>query len=341
MEKTGSIRPVGPFGSVAANGKTMRAIYFNGKKLLAKTMPKPRRSKREALIRMHLAGICATDLEIVKGYMNFRGVPGHEFVGTIESAPRRELIGKRVVGEINIPCGKCSICRRGLGKHCPARRVLGIEGKNGAFAEYLTLPVKNLHTVPATISDETAVFTELLAAACEIPTRVTIHRGQSVAVLGDGRLAAMVAQVLSLRTDRVSVFGRSKQKLALIRRTGVSTHGAGRLHAYRRSFDTVIECTGSPEGLPTAIDLTRPQGTVVLKSTYHSAFTWNFAPAVVDEITIVGSRCGPFDTALRLLALEEIATQPFLTAVYPFREWPRAFERAGEPASFKIAIRMD
>jgi threonine dehydrogenase-like Zn-dependent dehydrogenase len=319
----------------------MRAIYFNGRRLLAKTMPMPRRGKREALVRVHMAGICSTDLEIIKGYMNFRGVPGHEFVGTVEAAPRGQLVGRRVVGEINIPCGTCSICRRGLAKHCPARRVLGIDGKDGAFAEYLTLPVKNLHTVPATIPDEAAVFTELLAAACEIPTRVTIHRGQRVAVIGDGRLAAMVAQVLAFRTDRVSVFGTSRKKLALIRRSGVSTHGVGRLQAHRRSFDTVIECTGSPEGLPAAVTLTRPQGTVVLKSTYHGTFDWNPAPAVIDEITIVGSRCGPFDTALRLLALEEIATRPFLTAVYPFEKWREAFERAREPESFKIAMRMD
>ncbi|HUV37475.1 MAG TPA: alcohol dehydrogenase catalytic domain-containing protein [Patescibacteria group bacterium] len=325
----------------AAEGTAMHAIYFNGEKLLKKTMPKPRRGRLEALVRVHLAGICATDLEILEGYMGLRGVPGHEFVGTVESAPRRELIGKRVVGEINIPCGKCSICRRGLGKHCPTRSVLGIQGKNGAFAEYLTLPVKNLHTVPAGIPDEAAVFTELLAAACEVPARVTIHRGQKVAVLGDGRLAAMVAQVLALRTDHVNVFGTDKQKLALIGKTGVSTHGAGQLHAYRRSFDTVVECTGSPEGLPAAADLVRPQGTIVLKSTYHGALQWNPSPLVVDEITIVGSRCGPFDTALRLLALEEIVTRPFLTAVYPFVEWRRAFEHAREPGSFKIAVRLD
>lgn len=318
----------------------MRALFFNGKKLQGKPVKQPVRRRGEALIRVRLAGICATDLEILEGYMNFRGIPGHEFVGVVESAPRRELVGRRVVGEINIPCGRCSTCRRGLGKHCAKRGVMGIEGKDGAFAEYCTLPVKNLHIVPAAVPDEAAVFTELLAAACEIPTRVTIHRGETVAVLGDGRLAAMAAQVLALRTGRVDVFGLNKQKLAMIRRPGVSTHHVRRLKEYRRSFDTVVECTGSPDGLPLATELTKPQGTIVLKSTYHGSLQWNPASIVVDEITLKGSRCGPFDTALRLLALEEVTVLPFLTAVYPLEEWRRAFERAREPASFKVAVRM-
>ncbi|UCF04938.1 MAG: alcohol dehydrogenase catalytic domain-containing protein [bacterium] len=331
----------------------MRAIRFDGKKLKEVRIPKPRTRRGEALVRVHLAGICATDLEITRGYMGFTGVPGHEFVGTVHSAQKKNLIGKRVVGEINVPCGKCSLCRRGLEKHCTHRSVLGISRRHGAFAEYLTLPVGNLHPVPRTIGDEEAVMTEPLAAACEIPVRVAIPAGCKAAVLGDGRLAALVAQVLGLRTKNVDVLGINPHKLAVIRRLGIRTHllshakpTTGRTghisipSRFRRRHDVVVECSGRPEGLPLATELVRPQGTVILKSTYQSEMKWNPTSVAVDEITIVGSRCGPFEMALRLIAMGSVEVRPFITATYPIDRWREAFRRARHPDSFKVLIRI-
>jgi threonine dehydrogenase-like Zn-dependent dehydrogenase len=289
---------------------------------------------------VRLAGICSTDLEIARGYMRFRGVPGHEFVGTVAEAETRRLVGRRVVGEINVPCGGCELCRAGLGKHCAARSVLGISRRNGAFAEYLTLPEKNLHLVPPRLEDQAAAFTELVAAACEFPERIEIGRGDTVVVLGDGRLAAMAAQVAALHAKRVSVLGRSAEKLAKIRRLGIETLGPRDVARLRRSADFVIECTGSPLGLPLAAALVRPQGAIILKSTYEGKLDWNPAPIVIDEIIVAGSRCGPFDTALRLLAAGRIKVLPFLTAIYPFERWRAAFRAARRPGSFKVLLRI-
>ena len=319
----------------------MKALVFDGKKLALATVPAPRLRAGEALIKVHLAGICSTDLEIVRGYMSFRGIPGHEFVGTVVSANAKRLIGKRVVGEINVPCGRCATCKAGLGKHCASRGVLGISGRNGAFAEYLALPAGNLHVVPASLSDEEAAFTELVAAACEIPEQVEIRREDRVLVLGDGRLAAMVAQVLSPRTDRLAVLGRNRRKLAVLRGLGIRTHGPCTAKTLLRSQDIVIECTGSPLGLPLAARLARPRGRVVLKSTFHGSFEWNPAPLVVDEITVVGSRCGPFEPALSLLEKGTVRVLPFLSAVYPLERWEAAFRTARRAGAFKVLMRMD
>jgi threonine dehydrogenase-like Zn-dependent dehydrogenase len=319
----------------------MKALVFDGKKVALANVPKPRRRAGEALVRVRLAGICSTDLEIVRGYLSFRGIPGHEFVGTVESAPAARLVGTRVVGEINVPCGRCATCRAGLGKHCAARTVLGISGRNGAFAEYLSLPIENLHRVPARLSDEEAAFTELVAAACEFPERVAFSRGDRVLVLGDGRLAAMVAQVLAPRSPRLAVLGRSARKLSVLRRLGLRTLGPRVPKALARSQDIVVECTGSPGGLPLAARLVKPRGTIVLKSTFHGAVEWNPAPLVVDEITVVGSRCGPFETALSLLARGTVRALPFLSAVYPLERWEAAFRAARRPGAFKVLMRMD
>jgi len=318
----------------------MRAIYFDGRKLGEARLPRPRLRRGEALIRVYLAGICSTDLEIARGYMRFRGIPGHEFVGAVEEASTRSLVGKRVVGEINVPCGRCDACAAGLGKHCAARSVLGISRRNGAFAEFLALPEKNLHVVPARLSDEAAAFTELVAAACEFPERVEIGRGDTVIVLGDGRLAVMAAQVARLHTKRVSVLGRNPAKLSAIRGLGLRTYRSGDAARFRRSADVVIECTGSPRGLPLAARLVRPQGAIVLKSTYEGSLDWNPAPIVVDEIIVAGSRCGPFGTALKLLAGGKVQVLPFLTAVYPFERWKEAFRAARRPGSFKVLLRI-
>ncbi len=319
----------------------MKALVFDGKKLALSTVPAPRLRAGEALVKVRLAGICSTDLEIVRGYMSFRGVPGHEFVGTVVSAPAKRLVGKRVVGEINVPCGRCATCRAGLGKHCASRGVLGISGRNGAFAEHLALPVENLHVVPAGLSDKEAAFTELVAAACEIPERMEIRRNERILVLGDGRLAAMVAQVLVPRTNDLAVLGRSSRKLSILRGLGIRTHGPRAPKSLLHSQDLVIECTGSPRGLPLAAKLVKPRGRIVLKSTFHGNLEWNPAPLVVDEITVVGSRCGPFAPALSLLAGGTVRVLPFLSAVYPLERWETAFRAARRPGSFKVLMRMD
>jgi threonine dehydrogenase-like Zn-dependent dehydrogenase len=318
----------------------MRAIYFDGKKLAEARLPRPRLRRGEALVRVRLAGICSTDLEIARGYMRFRGIPGHEFVGVVEEAPTKGLIGKRVVGEINVPCGRCDTCAAGLGKHCAARSVLGISGRNGTFAEFLALPAKNLHVVPSRLSEEAAAFTELVAAACEFPERIEIGRTDTVIVLGDGRLAAMAAQVAALRTKKVSVLGRSPSKLSTIRSLGLKTYRLRDASKFYRGADFVIECTGSPRGLPLAAKLVRPQGAIVLKSTYEGNLDWNPAPIVVDEIIVAGSRCGPFNTALKLLASGKVRVLPFLAAVYPFERWEEAFRAARRPGSFKVLLRI-
>lgn len=332
------LRAAGEQDASTSRSRRVKALYFDGKKLTERRLPKPRPGRRDAVVKIRMAGICSTDLEIMLGYMNFRGVPGHEFVGTVESASPRSLVGKRVVGEINVPCGKCRYCRMGLGKHCRKRSVLGIDKRNGAFAEYMSIPVENLHIVPKGLSDEEAVFAEPLAAACEIPARTAIPAESSVAVLGDGRLAALAAQVLSLKTSNVKVLGINREKLSKIRRTGIAALDISRRDRPGMKFDMVVECTGLPTGLPVAARLVRPQGTIVLKSTYHGMLKWNPAPIVIDEITVTGSRCGPFDTALRLLALSEVEVLPFLTAVYPFEEWKKAFRRARSTDSFKVAL---
>ncbi len=316
----------------------MIALHFENGHLVEKETDKPEVRRGEALVKVRYTGICSTDLEILKGYMDFSGIPGHEFVGTVETP--RSLAGRRVTGEINVSCGRCELCRRGLGKHCRERTVLGIAGRDGAFAEYITLPMSNLHVVPDSVSDEEAAFTELLAAACEIPERVYISQSCRVAVLGDGRLAAMAAQVLRLTTKGLTVLGVEPEKMRVIAGLGIDTAHAATIPTMKGTFNVVVECTGSRMGLPDAVDLVRPHGTIVLKSTFHAPLKWNPSRIAVDEITIVGSRCGPFETALSLLQKKKVVTAPFLTAVYPFEKWETAFRRARRRDSFKVLLDM-
>jgi threonine dehydrogenase-like Zn-dependent dehydrogenase len=316
----------------------MLALYFKDGALLEKETDIPRAGRGEALVKVRYAGICSTDLEILKGYMDFSGIPGHEFVGTVETP--RSLAGRRVTGEINVSCGRCGLCRRGLGKHCRERTVLGIDGRDGAFAEYLALPMANLHAVPDGVTDEEAAFTELLATACEIPERVYISQSSRVAVLGDGRLAAMVAQVLRLKTKTLTVVGIDRDKMGALSALGIDTAHSATAPAMKGSFDVVVECTGNRMGLPDAVDLVRPHGTVVLKSTFHAPLRWNPSRIAVDEITVVGSRCGPFETALDLLKKKLVATGPFLTAIYPFAKWETALRRAKRKDAFKVLLEM-
>ncbi len=314
----------------------MRALYFKDGRIGERKTGKPRPARGEALVKVLYAGICSTDLEILEGYMNFSGIPGHEFSGIVET-PRR-LAGRRVTGEINVGCGRCDLCRGGLAKHRPDRTVLGISGRDGAFAEYLTLPVANLHTIPDGVSDMEAAFTEPLAAACEIPERVEIGTSSRVAVLGDGRLAAMVAQVIGLRTKALTVMGIDRGKMSVFADLGFETVDLAEAPSMKRAFDIVVECTGSAGGLPEAARLVRPRGTIVLKSTFHAPLEWNPSSIAVDEITITGSRCGPFETALDLLEKGLVKTAPFLTAVYPFDRWETALRRARERDAFKILL---
>ena len=311
--------------------------------------PDPRPAPGEVLIRVSLAGICATDLELARGYMGFAGVPGHEFVGVVVQANDQahqsgELLGRRVVGEINCPCGTCELCRRGLGNHCPQRTVLGIAGRDGAFAEYLTLPAANCHVVPDHVSDRAAVFAEPLAAAVHVLDAVALTPQTRVAVLGTGRLGLLVAQFLAQQRCELDVFGRNPRSLALCAGWKLRTQPADAAAAQRAPdnpgrYDVVVECTGVPAGLALALRLCRPRGTVILKSTYAEPAPIELAPAVINEVNIVGSRCGDFRPALRLLAEGRIATEELISAVYPLEQGPAALAAADEPESIKVLLK--
>ena len=317
----------------------MQALVYDGEVLqLREDYPRPVPPPGEALVRVRLAGICNTDLEIVRGYMGFRGVLGHEFVGTVEEAEDRSLIGQRVVGEINAYCGECPTCRAGRPTHCPHRTTLGIWGRDGAFAEYLTLPVRNLHVVPDGISDEEAVFTEPLAAALEILEQVHLRPTDRVVVLGDGKLGLLVAQALALMGCDLLTVGRHREKLAILARRGIPT--ALEAEAEGLAADVVVECTGRPEGFAAARRILRPRGTLVLKSTYHGYVEADLTGLVVDEITLVGSRCGPFPPALRLLQRGLVDVQPLISAVYPLDRGMEAFARAAEPGVLKVLLQV-
>jgi alcohol dehydrogenase len=318
----------------------MRALYFDQELQYRSNIPDPTPQPGEALIRTRLAGICNTDLEIVRGYMGFKGVLGHEFVGQVVRADDTpELVGQRVVGEINAYCGECPTCRRGDPTHCPHRTTLGIDRRDGAMADYFTLPVGLLYPVPETIPDEWAVFTEPLAAACEITDRVQVRPTDRVIILGDGKLGLLIAQVLQLTACKLLIIGRHKEKLASLERRGISTQLAG--EPVEPGADIVVEATGNPEGFATARSLVRPRGTLVLKSTFHGDVTLNLSMVVVDEVTLVGSRCGPFGSALRLLEQKLVDIEPLIHATFSLDDGLTAFERAAAPGVLKILLSTD
>lgn len=316
----------------------MKALVFDGRLALRTDYAMPVRPPGEALVRVRLAGICNTDLEIVRGYMGFTGVLGHEFVGEVVEADDPEWRGRRVVGEINCPCGVCGLCRRGLGRHCPKRTVLGIQGRDGAFAEFLLLPLENLHVVPDSVADEDAVFTELLAAAFEIPEQVHLRPSDKVAVVGDGKLGSLVAQVLALSGCDLVVAGLDEGKLARIRAMGLRTARPGEIED--RRMDLVVDATGSSRGFESALRMLRPKGTLVLKSTVAETSQLHLAPLVVDEITVVGSRCGPFEPALRALENGRVRVRQFIEDRVAFDRATDAFEQASKPGSFKVLLDM-
>ena len=315
----------------------MRALVFDGKLALC-DIDKPIPKSGEALIRVTLAGICGTDLEILKGYSAFRGVLGHEFVGKVVESAKPGWVGERVVGEINISCGECSWCSRGLGRHCPHRTVMGIVNRAGCFAEYVALPLRNLHRVPAAVSDEAAVFVEPLAAAAEILEQLRVAPGTTVAVLGDGRLGLLVAQVLKNAAAQVILVGKHEWKLDLARSWGVRCMVEGKNDLRAASVPVVVEATGSPQGLAEAFRLVEPRGTVVMKSTFHDPAPFDATKLVVDEITLIGSRCGNFPAALDLLQRKLISVQPLLSKVFPLEEGLEAFEYLERTACLKVCL---
>lgn len=291
--------------------------------------PSPRRG--EVRVRVRLAGICNTDIELLRGYYGFRGRPGHEFVG------ERVDTGERVVGEINLACGVCAWCAKGLGRHCPKRTVLGIVKHPGAFAEYLTLPEENLCPVPDHVSDEEAVFTEPVAAACEILEQVQIAPGERVGVLGDGKLGLLIAQVLCVHGAEVHLFGRHESKLRIARKAGVKAHRAGALP--RAAYRVTVDATGSAAGLREAAAMTLPRGVVVMKSTVAGETGLDMAPVIVNELTLVGSRCGRFESALPVVASGRLRLKEMVDSEFPLSEGPRAFQRAMERGALKVLLR--
>lgn len=313
----------------------MLALYFDGN-LTLKELPQPIPGPGEALIRVHLAGVCRTDLEILKGYHDFRGVPGHEFVGTVAGPGDSPWLGRRVVGEINLHCGECDLCLRGLPNHCRRRRVLGLMDHDGAFARYLTLPGRNLHQVPEALADEVAVFTEPLAAAMQVLEAAPAASAARVLVVGDGRLGLLVSWVLALHGAVVHLAGHHPEHLRLAAPYGVATFLEPDLPD--GDYDVVVEASGAPGGLDLALTRVRPRGTVVLKSTYAGRYPLDPARVVVPEVRLTGSRCGPFAGALRLLRQGWIDPRPLIARSFPLARGPEALESARHSGGLKVLL---
>jgi threonine dehydrogenase-like Zn-dependent dehydrogenase len=332
----------------------MRALVFHNNVLtLEKNCPRPDLQPGEALIRVLQAGICNTDLEITRGYMAFHGIPGHEFVGIVEAVHEGPgaslptyLVGKRVVGEINAACHHpdCLYCQYNMPTHCPNRTTLGILNRDGAFAEYLTLPVANLHVVPDNVSDDEAVFVEPLAANFEMLEQVHLHPTDMVIVLGDGKMAQLATQVLALTGCHVKMVGKHIEKLTLAERYGIETSlladAEQAIDKGKRRADIVVECTGSAQGLELAMRLVRPRGTILLKSTVSDLSTLHLAPIVIDEIRVQGSRCGPFAPALRALSQRSIDVLPLISARYNLDDGLEAFGHAEQKGVLKVLVQV-
>ena len=315
----------------------MIAVHLEAGIISVRRQPKPRMPEGYAMLRLLRGGICNTDLELQRGYYGFKGTPGHEFVAEVVDATTPSWIGKRVVGEINLACGSCDWCARGLGRHCPRRTVLGIVKHPGAFREFFTLPEENLLEVPKNVKTDHAVFTEPLAAACEILEQVRIPKGTPVAVLGDGKLGLLIAQVLAIHGAKVHQFGHHKQKLAIAEKAGVTGEIVrGKLPV--SAYDFVVDATGSADGLRSAIAMTRPRGTLVMKSTVAGTVNIDTAPVIVNELTLIGSRCGRFKPALKLLQQGKIEVEDLIQGRLPLQEAAEAFRRAGERGTLKILL---
>lgn len=317
----------------------MKALVLDGKPRLDDAYPDPQIKAGEALIQVRLAGICGTDLELAKGYMGFRGVPGHEFVGRVVAGSDR-WFGRRVVGEINCPCRACDMCSRGLANHCRRRTILGIAGRAGAFAQFLALPESNLHQLPETVSDAEAVFVEPLAAALQVLRQCPVEPRTRVAVLGSGRLGLLVAQVLQRTGCKLEVIGRNPRTLLFCDRHGIQTKRLDEV-VPRAEHDVVVDCTGSADALPLAMQLVRPRGTIVLKSTHAAAAPVNLTSLVVNEVNLVGSRCGPFADAAAMLARREVDVTAMVTKTYKLDQALEALDAAEDPANIKVLLQID
>ncbi|NTW18947.1 MAG: alcohol dehydrogenase [Anabaena sp. WA113] len=317
----------------------MKGLWLENNQLQLRTdIPLPEPPAGEALVRVLQAGICNTDLELIKGYYPYTGVIGHEFVGVVEQGPK-QLINQRVVGEINAACGNCRFCDRGQPRHCENRTVLGIVNRHGAFAEYLSLPVKNLHLVPENVSTAAATFTEPIAAALEIQQQIQICKNDRVLVVGDGKLGQLIAQTLALTGCELLVIGRHQEKLVNLAARGIKTGLANSVTD--KYFDISIDCTGNPEGFNIARRALRPRGTLILKSTYAGNLSLDASSLVVDEITLIGSRCGLFAPALELLATGKVEVQSLIHAYYPLSQGLEAFEKAKTKGVLKVLLEIN
>ncbi|MTJ29034.1 alcohol dehydrogenase catalytic domain-containing protein [Aphanizomenon sp. UHCC 0183] len=316
----------------------MKGLWLENNQLELRTnIPIPEPPPGEALMRVLRAGICNTDLELIKGYYPYTGIIGHEFVGIVEQGPK-QLINQRVVGEINAACGNCRFCRRGQPTHCENRTVLGIVNRNGAFAEYLSLPIENLHLVPENVSTAAATFTEPIAAALEIQQQIQISKDDRVLVVGDGKLGQLIAQTLALTGCELLVVGRHEDKLINLAGKGIKTGLADSVTD--RYFDISVDCTGNPEGFNIARRALRPRGKLILKSTYAGNLSLDASSLVVDEITLIGSRCGPFVPALELLATGKVDVQYLIDSSYPLSQGLEAFEKAKTKGVLKVLLEM-
>lgn len=316
----------------------MLALRVNRKRVSLRDIDRPV-ANDEALVRVVLSGICNTDLEIARGYAGFKGTIGHEFVGVVEETNDRTLLGQRVVGEINAGCGNCDLCKTGDSRHCPNRTVLGIVGRDGAHAEFLKLPVVNLLLVPNKVVDEHAVFTEPLSAACGILERAAIKKGDRVAVIGDGKLGLLCAQVLGLTGAEVFLIGKHPEKLKIAQRRGIETSTPNKAAKRVRDFDVVVEASGAAPGFSLALDLLRPKGQLVLKSTFKDMTEIDAARIVVDEISIIGSRCGRFKPALDLLKKGAVDVDSLISEEYPLAQGVHAMSRASARGIMKVLLR--
>jgi threonine dehydrogenase-like Zn-dependent dehydrogenase len=315
----------------------MKATFFDGKQMIFdNNYPDP--ESNETLVKVNLAGICGTDLEILNGYMKYRGILGHEFVGTVVKSNNSNLIGKRVVGEINAGCTKCDFCIRGMERHCPSRTVLGILKRDGAFAEFLSLPEKNLHVIPDSISDEQAVFVEPLAAAFEINEQISLKPEWNVAVVGDGRLAQLIIQVIKLTCSNITCFGKHQNKLEGLIQSGIKIK-IGIESTDEQLFDLVVEATGSNSGFTDTMKLVKPRGTVVLKSTITSRENLDLTPTIINEITLIGSRCGLFKPAIDALATGIISVNSMIDCTFSLDKFEDAIMYAKKPNTIKVFLK--
>ncbi|HIU92835.1 MAG TPA: alcohol dehydrogenase catalytic domain-containing protein [Candidatus Limenecus avicola] len=317
----------------------MKAVVFDNGLKLDNNYPMPVPQKGEALIKVNTIGICNTDYEITLGYMGYKGILGHEFTGVVEKAENKDLIGKRVVGEINCGCGQCDWCAQGLERHCFNRSTLGIWQREGCFAEYVCLPEKNLLVIPDNVTDEEAVFVEPLAAALEILEQVHIPPYKRVIVLGDGKLGLIIALALNAAGLDITLVGKHEEKLNIAKAQGVKTELLNNLKI-EKAYDFVVEATGSITGFETSLALTKPRGTLILKSTIAASKEFNLAPIVIDEITVLGSRCGQFAPALRMLEQKRIDVKPLISDIYAIDDSIEAFERNKEKSSVKVLVKV-